>query len=80
MAPRPTRPGSQRKVAVEVEEDRAREVPGVIGPPTRPRLPEHPADVHDADTRPVDPPGERLGRDQRPTERPTHRRLNVRRR
>ena len=53
---------------------------GVIALQTGPRLAEHPAHVHDPDTRPVDPPGKRLSRDQRPIERPTHRRLNVHRR
>ena len=38
-----------REVRIEVEVDRTRDVPGIVGRPSGPRLAEDPAHVHDAD-------------------------------
>ena len=61
----PARPGRRREVGVEVEEDRARDVPDLVAEPARAGRAHHPADVDDPEVRRVEPRVERFGRDDR---------------
>ena len=65
VAARPPGTGRERKVAVEVEEDRTGQVAGLVGAASGPDLAEDPADVDDPDVRIVDPGDELLRRDER---------------
>jgi hypothetical protein len=55
------------EVGVEVEEDGARDVAGVVGSSPGTGLAEQPADVHDPKAWLVEPRGQLVHRDERPS-------------
>ncbi len=61
----PARPGRRRELGVEVEEDRAGDVPDLVAEPACTGRAHHPADVDDPEIRRVEPRVERFGRDDR---------------